>query len=148
MKKYIYRLALVSMLSLIAFNCASSRSGSTEQTNSDFPEWFTDRETSDEYYYGIGMAKKQNPSLCLKVATSRARDDVAAQISTIVESMIEDVMEESGIGKNAQSIEFSSSISKQIVSKTLEGSSVDKTQMAKDGTYFVRVKLNIFFSSA
>ena len=133
-----YYLAILS--TLMFFGCASQRSGSTEETTSDIPEWFINREVTDDVYYGVGMAKKQNPSLGLKSATQRARDDIAQQISVKVENLMKDFMQESGIGENAQSLEFTESVSKQVVSKSLEGSSPDKQIKAKDGTWYVRVK--------
>jgi len=130
----------ILLIMLFVLGCASGpRSGSTEETSSDMPEWFLNDELSDDYYFGKGMAKKQNPSLGLKAATQRARDDIAAQISVKIENLMKDFMSESGIGENAQSLEFTSSVSKQVVSKTLEGSRPDKQKQAKDGTWYVRV---------
>lgn len=122
-------------------SCASNPgSGSTESTKSDLPVWFTNIEISEDVFLGHGMAKKQNPSLGLKAATARARDDVAQQISVKVENLLKDFMQESGIGENAESLEFTSSVSKQVVSKVLQGSSPDKQERAKDGTWYVRVR--------
>lgn len=132
----VFLVALGTLLS-----CASgTKSGSTEETMSDMPEWFINREISEDIYYGMGMAKKQNPSLGLKAATARARDDIAQQISVKVENLMKDFMQESGVGENAQSLEFTSSVSKQVVSKTLKGSSPDKQVRAKDGTWYVRIR--------
>ena len=132
---------MFALVSLTIWGCAGgSRSGSTEETQSDIPEWFINREMSDDTYFGMGMAKKQNPSLAIKAATARARDDIAQQISVQVENLMKDFMQESGIGENAKSLEFTSSVSKQIVSKTLRGSSPDIQERAKDGTWYVRIK--------
>ncbi|ODS29979.1 MAG: hypothetical protein SCARUB_04916 [Candidatus Scalindua rubra] len=131
----------LTIVLLTLWGCSTgTRSGSTEETQSDIPEWFLNRELSDDVYFGMGMAKKQNPSLAIKAATARARDDIAQQISVKVENLMKDFMQESGVGENAQSLGFTSSVSKQIVSKTLEGSSPDKQFKAKDGTWYVRVK--------
>ena len=131
---------LVILTAFVIFGCGSHRSGSTEESSSNMPEWFSNREVSEDVYFGVGMAKKQNPSLGLKSATQRARDDIAQQISVKVENLMKDFMQESGVGENAQSLEFTESVSKQVVSKTLEGSSPDKQIKAKDGTWYVRVK--------
>ena len=138
-KKYLYNTLLVATLSLFVFNCASSGYGDVKKG----PKWYTSRQTSPDYYYGFGMAKKANPSLALRVATARAREEVASQISVKVESMIEDVMESSGIGESEQSINFSSYVSKQIVSKTLEGTVTEKSDQSNDGTYYVMVSYSI-----
>lgn len=44
------------------------------------------------------------------------------------------------MGENAQSRNFTSNFSKQVVSKSLEGSTPDKRYNAKDGTWYVRVR--------
>jgi len=128
-----------TVILLTLWGCAGTHSGSTQKTQNDIPTWFLNRETSEDNYFGMGMAKKQNPSLAIKVATARARDDIAQQISVKVENLMKDFMQESGVGENAQALEFTSSVSKQIVSKTLEGSTPDKQFKAKDGTWYVRV---------
>lgn len=135
------KIVTIIMMAALFSGCASNpRSGSTEETKSEFPDWFVNREVSDDYYFGVGMARKQNPSLGLKAATQRARDDISAQISVKVENLMKDFMQESGVGENAQSLEFTSTVSKQVVSKTLEGSVPDKQEKANDGTWFVRVR--------
>jgi hypothetical protein len=141
MEKKMSILLSLTVVLLTLWGCASgTRSGSTEETQSDIPEWFLNRELSDDFYFGMGMSKKQNPSLAIDAATARARADIAQQISVKVENLFKDFMQESGIGENAQSLEFTENVSKQIASKTLEGSSPDKQVRAKDGTWYVRVK--------
>jgi len=133
---------IISIIMFLVFwGCASSpRSGSTEETSSKLPSWFSNRIVAEDYYYGYGMAKKQNPSLGMKAATARARDDIGAQISIKVENLIKDFLSESGVGENAQSIEFTSTVSKQVISKTLSGCVPDKQETASDGTWYVRVQ--------
>ena len=119
-----------------------TRSGSTEETYSEIPDWFTQREVSEEFYYGYGMALKQNPSLGLRTATARAREDIAQQISVKVESLLRDFMEETGVGSNAESLEFTSSVSRHIVDTVLEGSVPDKQTRTSDNTWYVRVYIS------
>ena len=143
MKHKLFILLSFTMISITFWGCSTSdpaRSGSTEETRSEMPEWFVNPELSETHFYGNGMAKKQNPSLGQKAAIARARDDIAAQISVQVENLMKDFMQESGVGENAQSLEFTSSVSKQVVSKTLQGSVPDKQIYAEDGTWYVRVR--------
>lgn len=134
-----YLLTIGTML--LVFSCTTNpRSGSTEHTTSNLPAWFSNLEVDNDIFFGHGMAKKQNPSLGLKTASARARDDIAQQISVKVENLIKDFMQESGIGDNAKSLEFTSSVSKQVVSKVIEGSSPDKQEKANDGTWYVRIR--------
>jgi len=132
-------LALVASVSLQ--NCASSRSGSTEESGmKDVPEWFLTPPEAEDAIYGVGMALKQNPSLARKAAIARAREEVASTVNTKVSSMLKDFMQESGVGENAQALEFTQNVTKQVTSVSLEGSKVKEVYPAKDGTFYVLVE--------
>lgn len=121
--------------------CGSSRSGSTEESPmKDIPEWFLNVPQAEDAIYGVGMAKKQNPSLARKAAIARARDEVASQVQVKVQSMLKDFMQESGVGENAQSLEFTQSVSKQVTDMSLQGSKVKEVYPAKDGTFYALVE--------
>ena len=65
---------VITIVMLILFSsCASNRSGSTEETSTDTPEWWFNPATSETHYYAFEQAKKPNPSLAQNVATQRAR---------------------------------------------------------------------------
>ncbi len=132
---------IVSLFSILlfCFNCAGSRSGSTEMTKSDTPEWWFSPAASETHYYAFGQAKKQNPSLAQKVATQRARDDISNQVKSNVQNEIRDYMQESGIGETAQALEFSENTTVAISDNVLQGAIPDKYYKAKDGTVYVRV---------
>ncbi len=134
-------LALALLVGFTLQDCASSRSGSTESSAmKDAPEWFLMHPEAEDAIYGVGMAKKQNPTLARKAAIARARDDVAGQVEIKVSSMIKDFMQESGIGENAQSLEFTQSVSKQVVDISLQGSKVQEVYPGNDGTIYALVE--------
>ena len=130
-------LTLVMMLTL--WGCSSSRSGSTEETNSSEPEWWFNPATSETHYYAFGQAKKQNPSLAQKVAQQRGRDDISNQVKSNVQNEIRDWMQESGIGETAEALEFSENTTVSISDNVLQGATSDKYFKAKDGTVYIRV---------
>ena len=120
--------------------CASSRSGSTEESAMrDVPEWFLQQPQAEDAIYGVGMAKKQNPNLARQTAVARARAEVAMQVETKVSSMLKDFMQESGVGENAQSLEFTQSVSKQVSDRSLRGCRVKQVYPSKDGTIYALV---------
>lgn len=135
---------IVVMTLVVSFSlqqCGSSRSGSTEETGmKDVPEWFLNPPEAEDAIYGVGMAKKQNPSLARKASIARARDEIASQVQTKVQSMLKDFMQESGIGENAQALEFTQSVSKQVTDMSLQGSKVKEVYPAKDGTFYALVE--------
>jgi len=135
-----YRILALTM-AMILSGCASSRSGSTEASRmGDVPSWFLMPPTAEDAIYGVGSAKKQNPSLARKAATARARDEIAQSVNVKVTNMLKDFMQESGVGENAQALEFTESVSKQVASVSLQGSSIKEAYVGKDGTFYVMVE--------
>ncbi|MFQ6607935.1 MAG: LPP20 family lipoprotein [Fidelibacterota bacterium] len=130
-------------VTLILAGCGGpkSSSGSTEAGSfGDAPKWFMNPPKSKDKIYAVGAAKKQNPSLALNAATQRARDEIARSITVKVQNMMKDFMQESGVGENAQALEFSESVSKQVANVSLSGSVRTKTATGKDGTIYVLVE--------
>jgi len=125
--------------------CAGKmESGTTEARESrDMPAWSLERPAAEGILYGVGQARKQNPSLAKKVAAQRARDEVAAAVRIEVESLIKDFMQESGVGERAEALEFTQAVSKGVTDATLTGAIIKETYLAKDGTYFVLVEYSL-----
>lgn len=136
------KIILISLISaMLLAGCASSRSGSTEASRmGDVPTWFLMPPSVEDAIYGVGSAKKQNPSLARKAATARARDEIAQSVNVKVTNMLKDFMQESGVGENAQALEFTESVSKQVASVSLQGSSIKEAYIGKDGTFYVMVE--------
>jgi len=138
MKKMVPFCSMVILMVLVG--CAGPGSGSTEERgSSDMPDWFLVPPTAEDALYGVGQAKKQNPSLARQTATARARTEISQAVNVKVSSMLKDFMQESGVGDNAQALEFSESVTKQVTSNALEGSVVKEAYVAKDGTMFILV---------
>ena len=131
---------ITAIAMMLLVGCASPGSGSTESRgSSDMPPWFLNPPTAEDALYGVGQAKKQNPSLAQKVATQRARDDISNQVKSNVKNEIRDWMQESGLGESAQALEFSENTTVAISDNVLQGATPDKYFRAKDGTVYVRV---------
>lgn len=138
-------LTVLGGLLLVLVGCAGKmESGTTEARESrDMPKWSLERPAVEGIIYGVGQAKKQNPSLAKKVAAQRARDEVAAAVKIQVESLVKDFMQESGIGERAEALEFTQAVSKGVTDATLTGAVIKETYLAKDGTYFVMVEYSL-----
>ena len=135
---------LFSLAVFIGCAAPNASSGSTEQRgSSDSPSWFLMPPTAEDAFYGVGMAKKQNPSLAKKTATARARSEISAAINTKVSDMVKDFMQESGAGETAQALEFSEAVTKQVTSNALAGSVVKEAYQAKDGTIYILVEYSL-----
>jgi len=114
-------LAALGGLLLTLAGCAGKlTSGTTEARESrDMPKWSLERPVAEGIIYGVGQAKKQNPSLAKTVAAQRAREEVAAAVKIKVESLVKDFMQESGVGERAGALEFTQAVSKGVTDATL-----------------------------
>jgi hypothetical protein len=135
----------IGLIALILTGCAApATSGTTEARESkDIPAWATTRPNDEGILYGVGQAKKQNPSLAKKVAAQRARDEIAGAVKIKVENLVKDFMQESGVGEKAGALEFTQVVSKGVTDATLTGAMIKETYQAKDGTYFVLVTYSL-----
>ena len=139
MKRIIITMCALFLLA----GCASNRSGSTEYTKSNTPKWWFNPATSETHYYAFGQATKQNPSLAQKTATERARAEISSQVKAVVQSELRDWMQESGVGENAQALEFTENTIISVTDNAFQGAKPDKYEVAKDGTVFIRVSYPI-----
>ncbi len=147
MKKYIYVIAIVLIL-LVLVGCQSkSQQANNEedvtkgevQDFSDVPDFYLNPPQADDKIYGVGVAKTQRLDLSKKLALSRARDDIAFQISAQVQSTINDYAQEGGESSNSQLITFIETVSRQIADTTLAGTTTEKIANSKDGTIYALV---------
>ena len=144
--KYIINVALLSSLFIVG--CAVSKSsGSTEASSlKAAPAWFSDPPKSEEVYYATGYAKKQNPALANSTSVGRARDEVSRAVSIEVSNMLQDFMQESGIGDRAEALEFTKTVSEQVSAEVLQGSTIEKQEPGNTGKtteYYALVKYSL-----
>ena len=138
------KLIITTLMLLILVACAGTGSGSTEERgSSDAPSWFLMPPTAENALYGVGQAKKQNPSLAKQTATARARTEISQAVNVKVTSMLKDFMQESGVGDNAQALEFSEAVTKQVTDNSLKGAVIKEAYAAKDGTIFILVEYSL-----
>jgi hypothetical protein len=136
MKKHYLLFAAVVSVSLV-MGCGSSPVSSAQ---ANVPEW-VDELPPNDYFWGIGFAKLQNESLGRETATSRARRNVAAQLGTLVQSMLTDYAREAGTLQNSTSIQFIESVTRNVVDMNVSGAVPNAKKRMSDGTWWVRVAL-------
>jgi len=138
--KFLTLLALAALL----ISCAGQRSGSTEESPlKDAPEWFLNPPQESDMIYGVGSALKQNPSLARKASIARARDEVSQAIEVQISSMLRDFMQESGVGDNAEALEFTEAVTRQVAATSLRGCVVKEVVVGKDGTFYSLVEYSL-----
>ncbi|MCL2765804.1 MAG: LPP20 family lipoprotein [Treponema sp.] len=104
------------------------------------PEW-ADELPPESAFWGIGFAKLQNENLARDAAMSRAKRDVAAQLSTLVQSMLTDYARESGTLQDSASIQSIERVSQELINLNLSGATPNAQRRMPDGTWWVRVSL-------
>ena len=108
------------------------------QTPMDVPNWFMmTPEPDDEYaVYATGEATSRKMNIAMQKATQQARANLGQSINAKVQSLIESMVEEAGMGENVQITEFYSETSKSVSNETLSGATVVKKypyQMSSGG---------------
>jgi len=117
-----------------------SASSSAAASQTGLPVWFSESPPEDAIY-GIGIAKLTNASLALETATTRAQRDAARQVSAVVQGMLVDYANESGLAQNPRSMISIENIGRNLTNMNLSGAPVDKRDQGADGTWYVRIVL-------
>ena len=131
-------LIVLNVIVLFIVGCSSTK----PHDKIDLPEWYLNPPKSKNMFYGVGDAERPQLNLSKKIATSRARDELARQISTQVRSMISDYQKASGIGMEAEALEFHEYTSGNVINMSLEYSMIEKTEV-KGSRVFVLVSYDV-----
>ncbi|MDR3192774.1 MAG: LPP20 family lipoprotein [Treponema sp.] len=139
--KKIFPLIAVLFLAFLVLGCKSQpASGGSAQVV--LPPWINEVPPEDTLW-GIGNARQSNGQMSMTLAETRARADIARQLSTIVEGMITDYTRDANVGTaNQASLGLQESINRQLSQAQLTGSRRDQLWTAPDGTFWARVVYN------
>jgi len=118
---------------IVLAGCSSSK---PPVNSKDFPDWYLNPPKVEGKYFGVGDAKRPQPSLSKSVATMRARAEISRAIDARVSSEIKQYMDASGIGSDASALEYTQEVVTSISSNVLKGSVIEKTEVI-DGTIYV-----------
>ncbi|MGD1823068.1 MAG: LPP20 family lipoprotein [Pleomorphochaeta sp.] len=119
MKKYIL---IVMVTILMLTSCATKSpylSDHPEYTEDGAPYW-TVLTPIDKYrYYGVGMGQLSNQINSKMKAEAAARDDIARQVSVLINTAVKNYTNEAGMVNNTQELSAFETISLQVVNTTL-----------------------------
>lgn len=133
------QLIIIFPLILFIVGCGSSK---PTHSKKEVPDWFLMPPQKKGTFYGVGNAKRPQLNLSKKIATSRARDELARQIKSEVQSKISDFQKASGLEMDAEASEFNEYVSGNVVDMSLEYSMIEKTELI-DGQVFVLVSYDV-----
>lgn len=129
---------LAIIIVLFAIGCATGNSA-FQAPASDIPSWYLNPPQADDAIYGVGSGRMSKLDTSRTMAISRARNDIAFQVSATVKAAIYDYAQEAGVDNNNQVINFTETVSKQITETTLNGTKTEKVEVGKDGTVYALV---------
>lgn len=149
-RNYLILSALFVVLALGLTACGSTPSTPPAAKPSDVPAFYLNPPQADDALYGVGSAKMSKLDTSRKMAISRAREDIAFQMSASIKAAITDYAQESGADGNNQVLSFVETVSKQITETTLSGAKVEQVVSGQDGTIYALVSypLNAFKEQA
>ena len=106
----------------------SQTQAANPQTPMDVPNWFMMTPEPDDVYaaYATGEGTSRKMNIAMQKATQQARANMGQSINAKVQSLIESMVEEAGMGENVQITEFYSETSKSVSDQTLSGATVVK----------------------
>jgi len=117
--------------------------GSKNISKGDIPDWYANKPQSKDKIYGTGASEK-SPSIELakQVADTNARNDLALTIQVSVQSMLRNYLQQSGTMENVRALQFSESVSKQLVDVKLTGVVISKREI-RNGQMFSLAELSM-----
>ena len=125
----------------------SQARGAAPQTPMDVPDWFMMTPEPDDVYavYATGEATSRKMNIAMQKSTQQARANLGQSINAKVQSLIESMVEEAGMGENVQITEFYSEASKSVSNETLSGATVVKKYpyQTSSGGYRVYVLMGL-----
>lgn len=108
------------------------------------PIWVPVHPPAEDAFYGTGQSSKSSPTLAKETATERARSQIARQVEAKVSTMLKDFLEQRGLGKDADALEWTQYVSRTTSSVVLKGSIVkDGWWNSKKNEYWIVVEYPI-----
>jgi len=127
----VFIIAITISLGIMLINCSSPKADMNE-----IPDWYLNPNQSEDAIYEAGDAAKHSMALAKEAADARARDAISRTIEIKVSSMFKNFMQESGVGQEAEALEFTSSVSKQVSNNVLKGCKITKREMKREGELY------------
>lgn len=130
------KVTVLLMLVLLTFMLMSCGGGKPQAKMDDIPEWYLNPPQAEDALYEGGDAVKMSMALAKTAADGRARDAIARILEVKVSNMLKNFMQQSGMGADAEALEFTSSVSKQVANTVLKGARVIKREMKIEGSSY------------
>jgi hypothetical protein len=140
MMKKIVCVAAVILCIFVVSGCRSTQAAVSPAGNANVPDWISEMPPED-VLWGIGSAKQSTETLSMTMADTRARQDLARQLSVLAEGMVTDYGRDAGSVNNQASLQLAESVSRQLTSAKLTGAIPIRRWKAPDNTWWYLVQL-------
>lgn len=107
------------------------------------PDFVLNPPRSDSGYFGVGYAKQSALNLSIQLAETRARADVANQVITSIEQVVQYYAKDEGINNPEALTEYMEVITRGVTQTTLVGMAVENRIPMEDGSVWVMVSLSM-----
>ena len=134
--KSLFSLIFSLTIALLLISCGGSKSGLSDVSEGDIPDWYLNPPTDNEHFYAPKSATSQDMQLAIDKAATDGRVAIQQQVEAKVTGLQKKFDEETGVGKDAQLLQMFTSASKVVVSGSLSGSRIAKQKIGKDNGIF------------
>lgn len=145
-KKFIIPLVILVACSLVFTGCGNKRidNDMLEEEFENAPEWvLTGHETG--VFSAVGSAKIGKPGMqfAKTAALAQARDELARQLSVKVRSLVNNFVQQTGLGDDQLVDRLGKQVSKQVTNETLSGSRQKDVWISPSSELYVLVYMEI-----
>lgn len=147
-KKFITAIAMVVLASTVFMSCASAPKEKAAEVpvvtakpivgleGVPQPAWVNKMPKSETTFYAVGYGSMSTKAISKTVAGQNARDQIARWVGTSVKNALTNYTNESGSGKDVQTLTYFESISKQVADQTLVGVEDDEFWVDDKGAVY------------
>lgn len=125
------KLILILLTTILLFSSCATKSqylsDHPEFTEDGAPYWTVLTPIDKWRYYGVGMGQLSNPINSKMRAEAGARDDIARQVSVLINTAVKNYTNEAGIIGGTQELTAFETISLQVVNTTLRNVIIENT---------------------
>lgn len=107
------------------------------------PDFVLTPPTSSEAYYGIGYAHQSALNLSIRLAETRARADIANQIKTTIQEIVQYYARDTGVNNSEALIEYTEIMTREVTKTTLVGLVIKNRIPMEDGGVWIMASLDI-----
>lgn len=136
----LFALPLAALLLAACASQPAAQPASAAQKVSTVPDWYENEVPPEDVFWGIGFAKLADDTTSVDRAGYRARRDVAAQLSAMVQAMLTDYTRTAGTLENSTSLQFIESVGRELINAQLNGAVINKRAHMEDGSWWIRVQ--------